>query len=300
MPPSSPREGNQDLHPDRKEGPLKEAHLLKDNQPGDTRTRDMIGIAGSLLKGRTNINNPRGATKIGTDKEDLQDKIIKEDLQDRITKEDLQGRIIKEDLQDRIIKGDLQDRIIKEDLQDRIIKEDLQDRITKEDLQDRTIKGELPDPSSKGVIPETIKMVEEVIHNKEESLLPTNTGTLGGSTGTPENSIEGTLKGSTTKGGWPRRSNRTGMHPPGIEDLPRDSRQRKEMGRTSAPIAKGRYTETPQAVFYAVGAARPHPEGNPLTIPEEGIIPRKGIKDTGRTLPGVDLLREGNVVWRTG
>jgi hypothetical protein len=183
MPPSSPIEGNQDLHPDRKEGPPEEVHLLKDNQQGDTRTRDMIGIAGNLLKGRTNINNPRGATKIGTDK----------DIR-RI-------RIIKGDLQGRIIKGDLQDRITKEDLQDRITKEDLQGRITKEDLQGRTIKGELPGPSSKGVIPETINMVEEVIHNKEEGLLPTNIGTLGGSTGTPENSIEGTLKDSTTKGG---------------------------------------------------------------------------------------------------
>jgi hypothetical protein len=90
------------------------------------------------------------------------------------------------------------------------------------------------------------------------------------------------------------------MHPLWIEDLPRDSRQCKEMERTSVPIAKGRYTEIPQAVFYAVGAARPHPEGNLLTIPEEGIIPRIGIKDTGRTLPGVDLLQDGRVVWRTG
>jgi hypothetical protein len=92
------------------------------------------------------------------------------------------------------------------------------------------------------------------INSRGEDLRRINIGIPEGSTGIQGINIEGTLKDSITKGGWPRRSNRTGMHHPGTEDLLKDSRRYKETVRTSARIAKGRFTGTQQAVSFAVGA----------------------------------------------
>jgi hypothetical protein len=291
MPPSNPKGENHSHLLGGTEGHLKGDHLLSGLPQGDIRTRDTIGITGSLhpdasLKEVTRILTGSAIPQDRITKGGHQGRTPKGDHQDRITKENLQGRITREGHQDRTPKGDHQDRTPKGDHQDRIIKGDLQGRITKEDLQGS---------NSKEGIQGRITNEEEVIPNSKGDLPKT-------SIVTPETNTGETPRDSTTKGGWHRRYSPNDMPNLPIEGLHKDKGRAlfKGMEGTIALTAEGRSTVIPQAAFCAGGALRRKIEDNPLTSPGEGMIRESRIQGIRENLPKAGLQRAGSAVWRTG